>query len=407
LNCERRISLFWELSSITIIPTEMKNFPSLTLTAFLFASMIQAGAHTVADNGITSLEENRRPLERVLLQIPDIGGFVTLKCDLHMHTVFSDGLVWPTTRVQEAWFEGLDAICITDHIEYQPHKKDIPTNHNRSYEIARGSAKMGNILLVKGSELTRDTPPGHFNAIFIGDASDYLEEKGSLELDKKAIEKAAAQDAFIFWNHPGWKASSIEGSYEWIPFVDELKKAGNLHGIEVINGFRFHRKALDWALENDLTVMGSSDVHNSIDYDYDMQKGVHRSMTLVFAKDRSAEGIREALDQRRTVAWSTKLLAGSEKWVRALYEGSVTVGKAYSTDKRGTSYAEITNTSDFYFELQRMDPDQEDWPENISLNPQTSRVLKFKADPKTKSVSYKVTNAYIGGDRNLVVEISN
>ena len=37
------------------------------------------------------------------IQIPDILGFKTLKCDFHMHTVFSDGLVWPTVRVGEAY----------------------------------------------------------------------------------------------------------------------------------------------------------------------------------------------------------------------------------------------------------------------------------------------------------------
>ena len=56
------------------------------------------------------------------LHIPDIMGYKTLKCDFHMHTVFSDGAVWPTVRVDEAWQEGLDALAITDHIEYQPHK---------------------------------------------------------------------------------------------------------------------------------------------------------------------------------------------------------------------------------------------------------------------------------------------
>jgi len=65
------------------------------------------------------------------LNFPDILGYKTLKCDLHMHTVFSDGLVWPAVRVDEAWREGLDVISITDHMEYQPHKQDIPTNHNR------------------------------------------------------------------------------------------------------------------------------------------------------------------------------------------------------------------------------------------------------------------------------------
>ena len=48
------------------------------------------------------------------LHIPDILGFQTLKCDFHMHTVFSDGLVWPTVRIDEAYREGLDAIALTD-----------------------------------------------------------------------------------------------------------------------------------------------------------------------------------------------------------------------------------------------------------------------------------------------------
>ena len=63
--------------------------------------------------------------------------------------------------------EGLDAISIIDHIEYQPHKQDVPTNHNRPYEIAVRRAQEKNILLVKGAEITRDTPPGYFNAIFL------------------------------------------------------------------------------------------------------------------------------------------------------------------------------------------------------------------------------------------------
>ena len=72
-----------------------------------------------------------------LIEFPDIPGYQTLKCDLHLHTVFSDGSVWPNIRVQEALRDGLDAIAITDHLEYQPHQDDIPhPDRNRSYEIA-------------------------------------------------------------------------------------------------------------------------------------------------------------------------------------------------------------------------------------------------------------------------------
>ena len=42
--------------------------------------------------------------------IPDVAGYKVLKCDFHIHTVFSDGDVWPTYRVTEAWKDGLDVI---------------------------------------------------------------------------------------------------------------------------------------------------------------------------------------------------------------------------------------------------------------------------------------------------------
>ena len=66
------------------------------------------------------------------IHVPDPEGYRTLKCDFHIHTVFSDGLVWPTVRVDEAYREGLDAIALTEHLEYRPHRQDIIASHNRS-----------------------------------------------------------------------------------------------------------------------------------------------------------------------------------------------------------------------------------------------------------------------------------
>lgn len=100
------------------------------------------------------------------IQVPDLDGYTTLKCDFHMHTVFSDGLVWPTVRVDEAYREGLDAISLTEHIEYRPHKKDVVADHNRSFDLCQKQAEKLGILLIRGSEITRPMAPGHFNAIF-------------------------------------------------------------------------------------------------------------------------------------------------------------------------------------------------------------------------------------------------
>ena len=85
-----------------------------------------------------------------------------------MHSVFSDGSVWPDIRVEEAKKDGLDVIAITEHLEYQPLKDDIPhPNRNRSYEYHSKFAKGSNIIVINGSEITRDMPPGHSNACLL------------------------------------------------------------------------------------------------------------------------------------------------------------------------------------------------------------------------------------------------
>ena len=50
------------------------------------------------------------------IEFSDLPGYKTLICDLHMHSVFSDGSVWPDIRVQEAIRDGLDIIATTEHI---------------------------------------------------------------------------------------------------------------------------------------------------------------------------------------------------------------------------------------------------------------------------------------------------
>ena len=107
---------------------------------FIPPSLLLALCSLILLPGPRAYAESR---SRTELTFPDLPGYVTLRCDFHMHTVFSDGSVWPTVRAEEAWRDGLDAIAFTDHIEYIPHKADIPTNHGRAYELGRGKARHG------------------------------------------------------------------------------------------------------------------------------------------------------------------------------------------------------------------------------------------------------------------------
>lgn len=285
----------------------MKNCLFLVAPLLCFTSIIAQHTHTSVH----------------ALTYPNIEGYVSLKADLHIHTVFSDGNVWPNIRVQEALRENLDAISLTEHLEYQPHKADIPhPNRNRSYEIALQEAKEHELLIIHGSEITRDAPMGHNNAVFIQDANPLLNDKA-----EKAFSEAKKQNAFVFWNHPAWHAQNPQGNPIWSDFQKERIKKRELHGIEVINSVDYSEESLALALEQNLTIMGTSDIHGLIDWDY-TEKGQDRPITLVFSKEKSIESMKEALFAGRTVAVYNKLLIGKEEFLNPLIQASIKVKSA-------------------------------------------------------------------------------
>ena len=51
------------------------------------------------------------------IEYPNIPGYLSLKTDFHIHSVFSDGKVWPSSRVLVALCEVLVAISVTGRVE--------------------------------------------------------------------------------------------------------------------------------------------------------------------------------------------------------------------------------------------------------------------------------------------------
>jgi hypothetical protein len=332
------------------------------------------------------------------INFPDILGYKTLKCDFHMHTVFSDGSVWPPVRVDEAWREGLDAISITDHIEYQPHKQDIPTDHNRPYHVAYSRAREKNILLIKGAEFTRETPPGHFNAIFINDAN-ALDVEDLVE----GIKIANQQGAFVFWNHPGWKPEH-KGWFETHTILYENKL---MHGIEVVNGGSYYPEAHEWCLEKNLTMMANSDIHQPATL-LESSPEDHRSITLVFAKERSKEAIKEALVKGRTAVWYKEQIIGKKRFLNALFKESVEVGKPYNK-YRGSIWVEIKNSSDIAIDLERagtVGPRQLTLAANATTILRTGTGTEADEDPAKIELSYTARNFLIAPDKGLPVTLN-
>lgn len=350
----------------------------------------------------------RSDFVRTPINVPDIPGFKTLKCDFHMHSVFSDGNVWPTVRVEEAWVEGLDAISITDHIEYQPHRDHIVTNHNSSYEIAARAGEQSNILVIHGSEVTRNMPPGHLNAIFITN-SNSLDGKDWRE----ALEIAHRQGGFIFWNHPCWTGQQPDGVGRWYQEHSEIFDKGLLQGVEVVNSANYCPEAHRWAIEKGLTLIATSDIHPPIHRVYDIAAGDHRPITLVLARERTIEGIREALWAGRTVLLNGSTVIGSEKLLLPLFSESIElVNPVIELAPDQGAYVQIRNNYDIDFSLIQGDGgDDLGVEESLQISGGKTAILRIarlenvSPGQRTVPVSFIVENMWTAPGESLAVTI--
>jgi len=299
--------------------------------------------------GLTAQEANHSHALGTSMQFPNIPGYLTLKCDFHQHTVFSDGEVWPSIRVREALMDNLDAISLTEHLEYQPHLGDIPhKDRNRSYQIALREAKDHALIIVRGSEITRAMPPGHSNAIFIEDANKLL-----FNDYKDAFKEANKQQAFVFWNHSYEtpKNDNISFLYD---ANKQLMDSNLVHGIEIVNTHTYSKEALQIAYDRNLTLMGTSDVHGLIDWDYKNGPQGHRPITLVFSKDRTQENIKVALFDHRTIVHYDNTLIGRDSLLIPLINACLNVKKAFYEPKSLVLSVLIENKSSCDFILQNL-----------------------------------------------------
>ena len=341
------------------------------------------------------------------IKIPNILGYQTLKCDFHMHTVFSDGDVWPALRIQEAWSEGLDAVALTDHIEYQPKKDDIPTNHNRPYEIAKPLADRLGITLIKGGEITRGMPPGHMNLLFVKDGNALPKDDW-----KETVLEGKKQEALLFWNHPSWTAQQPDGIARWYAEHTWVVEQGMMMGIEIVNGPDYSPEAHNWCLKNKFTLLGNSDIHSPIMFDYNLQAGEHRTMTLVFANENTSEAVRDALMKGRTAVYTGKNLYGDEKYLKPIFEKAVLFkNNNVKATGKATCYLQVMNDSDLPYSLVlKTKNDKVIFPQNITLP--ANRTVQFPVKASSDEISldenvkveYEVVNLIKEPGKGIMVQ---
>jgi len=252
------------------------------------------------------------------------------------------------------------------------------------------AAKDKGILLIRGAEITRDTPPGHFNALFLDDVNP-LDTKDLLD----CMAAADKQGAFIWWNHPDWKPDHIG----WFDIHTTLYEKKYMRGIEVVNGDTYSASVHQWALDKNLTFMANSDIHAPSPVQASTAQE-HRPMTLVFAREKSIPAIKEALEAGRTAIWFEDKIIGRREYVDALFQAAVEVADI-EREGRAVRFT-VRNNSSVPMNLQR---EGAVGPREVLLP--ADSVLRIRinvSSPETPvALSYVVKNYLIAPETGLPV----
>lgn len=348
----------------------------LTLIGLCFFGAEAQKVNKIPDVHSTLPEQQKRRTEIIL---PEVKGYNCYKADLHVHTIYSDGDMTPRQRVREAWYDGLDILAITDHLEARnyekymlralaphnpdgkPHKyyhagsvrlmKDgtdpgIRSNHNATFaEAEECRNKEGYpLLLIKGSEISRKPQTqGHFNALFLKDVN------AIYNIDtKETFRNVHKQGGLVIHNHPGYRRNTTDKS-EWQAEVYAEKL---FDGVEIVNGTKFYPKMIRRCVEENLIMIGATDTHRPTSGMW-KDLGCFRTMTIILAKECTEEAIKEAMLDRRTLVYSGGDVMGEQKWLEALLNASLDVQNAGTGKKKGVKYQRysITNTTSIAYKL--------------------------------------------------------
>lgn len=359
---------------------------------------------------------------RTHITIPQVGGKNVYKADLHIHTIYSDGEVTPDMRVLEAWYDGLDAIAITDHMEYRrieremfdymdkyiredlrkagktvntnimrqgPDEQGILVDFNVAYNSASKKAKDLGLLVIRGVEVTRKHN-GDYNAIFTTDNNALYDRDLA-----QTLRNARAQGAFIIHNHPDYDKDSANTLTD---VANGLYQQGLIDGVEVANGRKTWSYLYSHAVAGGYTPMANSDAHEYIYWKYgrptDYPIPRYRNMNLIFAKELTVDSLRKALKAGNNIAYSNNNLVGKSELLQALFTACVEF-KIQRTDSSQYHINVVNHSSlPYFFKIRNS--------EHI-LNSMGSLYIKLPKDMKVADVT--ILNMWCGNDQHPSVSI--
>lgn len=311
---------------------------------------------------------------------PLVGCWEVLCGDFHMHTINSDGKLTTRERVEESYNLGYDVIAITDHGKPGP------------YRIARYVGEPLGLIVVPGFE-TGVLGKEHYVALGVPasfkprDPHRWSEKPGEKTVYyQEEMQAIADAGGILFQAHP---------ANEWREPTDWGVKQGIIVGVEIQNGYgkveagseplggvHCYSHSFDWALKNNLALFANSDVHGT-------RRQGPQPVTLVFVRERTLEGVMEAIRARRTVAWFNGIICGREELVSKL------VGAVVSVKRSGPTQITIENCSPIAFRAELQD-------NTIDLPPYERAKLEWTGG---SSVPIRWLNVWTSLTSNLEMEL--
>ena len=353
-------------------------FLIVAATCFAVSAVVAQVIQTPV-KGKTGIRLYDKTVPRTEIILPQIKGYNTYKGDFHVHTIYSDGEVTPRERMREAWYDGLDVIAITDHLEIRTYEKfmlkalapyskdgkpfvyanagagnkknkDAPmlSNLNAGYDEAQYIINKEEIpiLAIRGTEIWRNPrTTGEYNALFLKDINAIC-HKDLFECFRRVKE----QGGIIVHNHPGWNRKTMEKSEDQVRAYGE----GWVDGVEVVNGTTLYPQMIDRCIDEKLTIFANTDVHRPSSQVWARDCGIFRTMTFIFAKDLTEDAIKDALLKRRTIGYSANNLIGEEKWLKEFADAAIDCKIVSINEKKGHRVFQITNTCSIPFRLRRL-----------------------------------------------------
>jgi hypothetical protein len=148
----------------------------------------------------------------------------------------------------------------------------------------------------------------------------------------------------------------------------------------------------------------------------DYLNGQHRVVTLIFAKEKTLESLREAMDARRTAVFAEGMVYGREQELKPLFDACVLVKNVRWTAK-GVGFT-LHNVSSIPIRLTKA-PGAEKfayWRNlsippfssvSVSINSVVDEKVQSKLDPSINEVfaNFFVETFHVGADKPLKVSI--